>query len=149
MRWVVALLLSVAVGHPHFEASINGVWALNQGLSGFASPDVPERVVMEVDSTAPGWVCVWEIRTDARGQHLQSDQYAIRATNAIPVGQNTTTAPISRFLLLSQGSGIVEEWSVGPNGLLLIQRPFPTTPGTRQDRLVFQRAERRGLEGVK
>lgn len=149
MRWFVALLVSVAVGHPHFEASINGVWALNQGLSRFATPEIPERVVMEVDSTAPGWVCVLEIRTDARGEHLQSDQYSIHAANAGPVAQNTVTATTRRFLLRSQGTGLVEEWIMAPEGLLLIQRPLSTALDTKHDRLVFQRAERLGLGVVK
>jgi hypothetical protein len=74
MRWLVALLACVTLSPAHFEASINGVCVLNQRLSRFASPAMPARAVMQVDSAAPGWVCVLEIRTDARGQHLQSDQ---------------------------------------------------------------------------
>jgi hypothetical protein len=57
--------LSVTVGHPNFEASINGICVLNQCLSRFASPVPPERVVMEINSTAPDWVCIVEVRIDA------------------------------------------------------------------------------------
>jgi hypothetical protein len=149
MRWVVTLLFAVTANPAYSEASINGVWVLNQRLSSFANPSIPEKVVMEANSTAPGWVSVFEIRTDARGQHIQSERYSIRAANAVPVGQDTTRAPISRFLLRSQGTGIVEEWGVEPNGLLLVRRPLPTGVRTNYERLVFQRAERRGLEVVK
>jgi hypothetical protein len=149
MRWLAALLASVTLSPAHFEASINGVWVLNQRLSRFASPALPARVVMEVDSAAPGWVCVLEIRTDARGQHLQSDQYAFDPASPEPVAQKTAIATTNRVLLRSQGTGIVEEWSMEPDGVLLIQRPLPTALGTNHDQLVFQRAERLGLGVVK
>jgi hypothetical protein len=145
MRWLAGLLASVTLSSAHFEASINGVWVLNQRLSRFASSALPERVVMQVDSTTSGWVCVLVITTDARGQHLQSDQYAIHPASAVPVAQKTATATTNRSLLRHQGTGVVEEWAIATGGLLLIQRPHPTAPGTKHDRLVFQRAERRGL----
>jgi len=96
---------------------------------------------MEVNSTASGWMCVLEIRTDARGQHLQSDQYSSGPTD--PVQAAEKIAIRSRVLLRSQGTGVVEEWAIAPDGLLLIKRPHRTAPGTKHDRLVFHRAEER------
>jgi len=99
--------------------------------------------VMEVNSTASGCVCVLEIRTDARGQHLHSDQYSSRPADPVPAAQKTAVATTNRVLFRSQGTGVVEEWVIAPDGLLLIQRPHSTAPDTKRDRLVFQRAERR------
>ena len=141
MRPLVALLICATLRPALFEASFNGVWVLNERLSRFASSAKPDRVVMEVNSTASGWMCVLEIRTDARGQHLQSDQYSSGPTD--PVQAAEKIAIRSRVLLRSQGTGVVEEWAIAPDGLLLIKRPHRTAPGTKHDRLVFQRAEER------
>jgi hypothetical protein len=142
MRWLFALLISATLSPAPFEASFNGVWVLNQRLSRFASPAKPDRLVMEVNSTASGWVCVLEVRTDTRGQHLQADQYSSRRTDPVPAAQRPAAAATNRVLLRSQGTGVVEEWAMAPDGLLLIKRPHPTALGTKHDRLVFQRAER-------
>jgi hypothetical protein len=83
------------------------------------------------------------------GQHLQSDQYSIRAANAVPVGQKTAAATPSRFLLRSQETSIVEQSTIAPDGLLLIERPLPKEVGTKHDRLIFQRAKRLSLGVVK
>ena len=84
MHCLVALLISATLRPAPVEASFNGVWVLNQRLSRFASPAKPDRVMMEVNSTASGWVCVLGIRTDARGQHRQSDQYSSPPTDVRP-----------------------------------------------------------------
>ena len=143
MRWLVALLISATLSPAPFQASFNGVWVLNQRLSRFSSPAKPDRVVMEVNSTASGCVCVLEIRTDTRGQHLHSDQYSSRPADPMPAAQKTTVTTTNRVLFRSQGTGVVEEWAIAPDGLLLILRPNSTAPGTKRDRLVFPRAERR------
>jgi hypothetical protein len=79
---------------------------------------------------------------DARGQHLQSDQYAFDLASPGPLAQKRAIATTNRVLLRRQTTGVVEEWTVAPDGSLLIQRPLPTALSTKRDWLVFQRVER-------
>ena len=77
--------------------------------------------------------------------HLKLDQYAIHPADPAPVTQEIATETAKRFLLRSQETGVVEEWAMASDGLLHIHRPHSKAHGTKHDRLVFQRAERRAL----
>jgi hypothetical protein len=119
MRIIVGLFLSIAFCQAgSAPPGITGVWVLDTHKSHFVSSDVPTKLALEVEAQESGELCVWRIRTDSRGQHLERVHYAVALHLSAP------TKGTERISLRNETTAVSEEWLLDEDGTLTVQIGF-------------------------
>lgn len=111
MRYAWFLLAgSLPLWAANSSSDLLGIWVLSQSAD-VAGSQLPARIVLRIEPTAPDRLTVWEITTDISGRRLRRREYRI---------DSRPGAESSQFRL--QFGEAIEYWELGPNRQLTIDR---------------------------
>jgi hypothetical protein len=115
---LTAFISLLMVCHAGSIPGIAGVWVLDTRKSLLVAADASAKLVLFVEAQQSGELCVWRIRTDSRGQHLERVHYAVALHLSAP------TKGTERISLRNETTAVSEEWLLDEDGTLTVQIGF-------------------------